>query len=281
MHISWDEIQTLEALVRTGSVEAAGRELSLRHSSVSRRVAAMEARLGTALFVRGARLVPTALTTQIAARAGSLRATAVEIQGLVAAERRGRVGTLVITTSDVLAPLLFLALARARPAQAVEVLVSDDELELVPGQVDLALRPAQGPSGPLRGRRVGRLRVGVYRVQGGAAGWVRPSASLRARASMRWWRDVPEDAPGAVTCNSLLGMRDACRAGLGRAALPSFLAHGDARLRLERELDDGPPLWLLAPATRAVAREARVTQDALFAALRETEGAFTASGSRA
>lgn len=35
-------LQTLEALVRTGSVEAAGRELALQHSTVSRRIAALE-----------------------------------------------------------------------------------------------------------------------------------------------------------------------------------------------------------------------------------------------
>ncbi|MBX3129346.1 MAG: LysR family transcriptional regulator [Polyangiaceae bacterium] len=40
MHISWEDLHTLEALVRTGSVEAAGRELALQHSTVSRRIAA-------------------------------------------------------------------------------------------------------------------------------------------------------------------------------------------------------------------------------------------------
>ncbi|NTX66092.1 LysR family transcriptional regulator [Myxococcus sp. CA051A] len=274
MHISWDELQTIEALVRTGSVEAAGRELSLRHSSVSRRVAALEARLGTALFARGARLVPSALTLRIAERAAAMRVAARDIEDFVGAERRGRERTVVITTSDVLAPLLFLALAKARPAQAVEVLVSDDELELLPGQVDLALRPGQNPSGALRGRRLGRLKVGVYRARGGAPDWLQPSVELRARASMSWWREVPKDVPGAVTCSSLLAMRDACSAGLGRAALPAFLAHGDARLQFERELDAGPPLWLLAPMARGIPKELREVQRDLFAALRATEGAF-------
>ncbi|MBX3129351.1 MAG: LysR family transcriptional regulator [Polyangiaceae bacterium] len=46
MHIAWEDLQTLEALVRRGSVEAAGRELGLRHSTVSRRISALEGRLG-------------------------------------------------------------------------------------------------------------------------------------------------------------------------------------------------------------------------------------------
>ncbi|GHG90919.1 LysR family transcriptional regulator [Comamonas sp. JC664] len=278
MHISWDDLQTVEALVRTGSVEATGRELSLRHSSVSRRIAALEARLEAALFVRGSRLVPTPLAAQIAARAGPMRTQAAEVAGLLTTERRERQQRLVMTASDVLAPLVFLALSSVAPNQPVEVLVSDQEMELVPGRVDLALRPKHDPSGALRGRRLGRLRIGLYGTSRGMTRWILPSPALRGRTSMRWWRHVPEDAPGAVSCDSLLGIRDACRAGLGRAAFPSFLAHGDPRLRLEKELDGGPPLWLLAPPARGVKREHQALQDALFQALRATEGAFVKQG---
>jgi DNA-binding transcriptional LysR family regulator len=275
MHISWEDLQTLEALVRTGSVEAAGRELELRHSTVSRRIAALEARLGATLFARGPRLVPTALARQIAGGAQAMHTAAGQIQEFVRAERRLRERTIVITTSDVLTPLLCAALARARLAQATEILVTDDELELLPGQVDLALRPSQAPRGSLRGRRLGRLRVGIYRAPKSAPTWVLPGAALRAKASMRWWRHVPESAPGAVVCSSLLAMRDACRFGLGRAALPSALAHEDARLQLEQELDGGPPLWLLAPAGRGVGTKVRDIKERLATALRAVGGAFS------
>ncbi|MFO0726420.1 MAG: LysR family transcriptional regulator [Myxococcota bacterium] len=275
MHMSWDEIQTIEALVRAGSVEAAGRELSLRHSSVSRRIAALEGRYGAALFVRGARLLPTPLALEIAQRAGPMREQANQVEGLLASEHRGRQQRVVITTSDVLAPLLFLALSNSALAHSVEVLVTDQELELLPGRVDLALRPKHEPRGALRGRRLGRLRIGIYGSSKGTASWILPSATLRARTSMRWWRHLPQDTPGAVWCDSLLGLRDACSAGLGRAAFPCFLAQGDPRLRLERELDGGPPLWLLAPAAREVAQGLKETQESLFRALRATEGALT------
>lgn len=209
-----------------------------------------------------------------------MRACAAEIEDLVGSEGRSRARRVVVTTSDVLAPLLFQALARARLGESIEVLVSDDELELLPGQVDLALRPSQNPRGDLRGRRLGRVRVGVYRAHGGAPAWLQPTAALRAKTSMRWWREVPREATDGATrvvsCSSLLAMRDACAAGLGRAALPSFLAHGDPRLRLERELGGGPPLWLLAPIARSVTNELRAAQGALFEALRATEGAFAA-----
>lgn len=275
--MNWDDLQTLEALVRTGSVAAAGRELALRHSTISRRIAALEERLGTVLFARGARLVPTPLASGIAERARSMKMTAGDIAELVGVERRRREEALVVTTSDVLAPLLCAALAKAKLAHGVELLVSEDELELSPGQVDLALRPTQAPRGSLRGQRVGRLRIGVHRGPHVGGGWVLPSAALRAKRSMRWWRHVPETAPGAVVCSTLLAMRDACRAGLGRAAFPCFLAEDDARLHLEREIDGGPPVWLLAAATSGSSARLRETRSKLYAALRSMGGAFSPS----
>ena len=44
--MTWYEIATVAAVVRTRSLLAAARELGLRHSSVSRRLAAIEAALG-------------------------------------------------------------------------------------------------------------------------------------------------------------------------------------------------------------------------------------------
>lgn len=273
MHMGWDDLQTVEAVVRLGNVEAAARELALRHSSVSRRITALEVRLGTALFARGRRLVPTGLALRLAERAAAMRSHATEAQALLAAANRHRAGRQVITTNDVLAPLLFAALARVPSPRAVDVLVSDSELALVPGQVDLALRPSPDPGGALRGRRLGFLRLGVFRARAAPQRWVLPSASLRARKTMRWWKHVPADVDGHLVCNSLLGIRDACRAGLGAALLPCFLVQPQDGLHLDREVDGGPPVWLLAPPGPTPA-DAKAAQRDLFVALRGIPGAF-------
>ncbi len=277
MHLSWEDLQTIESLVRTGSVVGAARELGLRHSSISRRVDALERSLAEPLFLRGPRLRPTTLATAIAARATAMAKHAHEIEALIEGERRARELRLVMTTNDVLAPLVFTALAGHALEETVQVRVSDVEAELAPGTTDLALRPGGQPSGALRGWRLGRLRVGIFRARSGQHGartWILPSADLRKRSSMRWWKAVPDDAEGRVECNSLLSMRDACIAGLGRAALPSLLAAQDTRLQLEEEIDGGPPVWLLAPATRrADARRRRVAQ-LLVSSIRSARGVW-------
>lgn len=279
MHIAWDDLQTVEALVRTGSIVGAARELSLRHTSISRRVDALERSLGTPLFLRGARLRPTPLALSIAERAGAMRSHATDIEALIEEQRRLGEGRLVITTNDVLAPLLFEALRRAAlHEERVEVLVSDAEQELAPGVADLALRPSYTPGGTLRGQRLGTLRVGVFRARGSKSddggAWILPAPALRGRASMRWWSVIPRDATSRVTCDSLLAIRDACVAGLGRSVLPAFLAAGDERLELEREVSKGTPVWLLSPATRRADSRLRRTKAALSAALRSSPDAW-------
>lgn len=278
MHIDWNDLQTLEALVRVGTLEGAARALGLTHTSVSRRLSALEARLATPLFVRGARLVPTPLAREIAARAGPMEASAAAVSAVLARARREREERIVVTTNDVLAPLLFRALARVPRPPHVEVVVDDAELVLGPGEVDLALRPGADPSGALRGRRLGALAMGVFGpVDGGGEDrWVLPDAALRARRSMSWWHHLPDDAPGGVTCNTLSAMRDACAAGLGCAVLPAFLLTGDTRVRRLRELPEGPAVWLLAPPTDAARPIARRFRAALVSTLVAVDGAFVA-----
>lgn len=268
MHIDWSGLQTVEALVRVGGVQAAAAELGLRHTTVSRRVEALERGLGVTLFIRGPRLVPTPLARELAQRAAAMRPVAAEVNDLLSHARRATEGRLVVATSDVLAPLLFSALAK-EDLPHVEVRVSDAVADLAPGVVDVALRPGHEPAAGLRGRQLGRLRLGVFRAPGSADAWVQPTMALRGKRSMRWWRAVPEAGAARVSCDSLAAMRDACAAGLGRAVLPVFLARATPRLRLERELDDTTPVWLLTAPVRG--EEAKALRERLAKALRSLD----------
>lgn len=264
-------MQTIEALVRHGNMQAAASELGLKHSSISRRVDALERELGVSLFVRGSRLRPTAIALELAQRVSQMRPIAGGVEELLAQTRREREGQLVVTTSDVLAPLLFRALEKTKVPH-VEVHVSDAVETLAPGSVDFALRPGHEPQAGLKGRQLGRLRLGIFRFSGD--GWIQPSASLRAKKSMRWWKEVPSDGASRVSCDSLLAMRDACAAGLGRAVLPVFIGHA-SKLRLERELESTTPVWLLTAPVRS--DESRQQRDALATALRELDDVWVKS----
>jgi len=188
----------------------------------------------------------------------------------------------VITTSDALVPLLLRACARITGSsdehdRKIRLVITDDERELEPGSIDMALRPTGAPRRSLRGRRLGSLAVGVYQRKGGPklTTWIAPSDEMRRRISMRWFRRMPAaDAREAMVCDRLVAMRDACAAGLGRAMLPCALAEGDPRLeRLESVEGDGTPLWLFVATNNE--SSFRSFADALTRELRAEKGAWT------
>lgn len=280
MRISWDDLQTVEVLVRVGTVAGAAKELSLRHSTVSRRIDAIEKALEEPLFLRGARLRPTHLAMQIAEHAATMADKARVIDTLVRAAGRQRQARLVVSTNDVLAPMLLQAIARMPDEGGrVQLKVTDEEVELAPGVMDLALRPGSQPRAALRGWRLGKLRVGIYQAASLPAdqdAWVLPSPSLSARSSMRWWKAIPRQAQGRIECNSLLAMRDACQQGLGRTVLPAVLAHEDARLVQVEKGPPGPAVWLLSSATRHGDKALRASALSLVDTLRALPGIWAA-----
>lgn len=94
MHIPWEDLEVLLAIAEEKSFSAAARRLSLTQPTVSRRVSALEARLGTSLFVRhvdgaalteeGARLLPAARQmARFAEEAGQAAAQASNVSGKV------------------------------------------------------------------------------------------------------------------------------------------------------------------------------------------------------
>jgi len=270
----WEDIETVAAVVRTGSFLAAARELGVQHSSISRRIAAIEEKLGETLFLRGRRLAPTALAREVEGHAADMAVAARRLDARLAEWRTHRAAEVAITTNDVLAVLLFRGLARARLTTRVRVAVTDVQRELEPGTTDLALRPSGAPLRSWRGRRLGVLAVAVFRPAGRNAdpGWILPAGELRARASTPWLRAVPADGP--IECDRILAMRDACAAGLGRAVLPAFLGLDDPRLELTRKLDDGIPVWLFAAGSRRKSGSVGQVADQLASALRGQRGVW-------
>ncbi|MGW2179137.1 LysR family transcriptional regulator [Streptomyces sp. NPDC001732] len=106
---SVDDLQLVEAVARHGSVGAAARELLVSQPSASRRLIALERRLGTGLFDRdttGAR--PTAAGRELARQSAQLLAhlDALPERALAAVDAP----TLAVGTIQALSPMVFTAL---------------------------------------------------------------------------------------------------------------------------------------------------------------------------
>ncbi len=271
-HLKWDDLQVVLAIARAGSLSGASRALYISHATVFRRLNAIEARLGVALFERHRHgYTPTLAGEDLAATAERVQRDIDGVERRLVGQDSRLSGTLRITTTDTLfAGLLSPVCASFRkrhPDIRLEVVISNQRYSLSRREADIALRPTRKPPETLVGRCIGNIKLAAY-GQGqrwSAArtplppdslpieGWIGPDVHLGDAALENWMRG--KDA--AYTLDSLLGVQLALRQGPEMAVLPCYLGDADSALvRLSDPIEAlTTPLWLLThPDLRGVAR---------------------------
>ncbi len=165
--MNWDDLRFFLALAREGSVSAAGRVLNVKHTTVARRISALEDKLGSRLFDHlsdGYVMTPAGENLYQHALVMEEQAQAVDRQvfGLDAQLQ----GSLKLTASyDVLGRLVVPHLGlfkRAYPGIELELLGSSGLTDLSARQADIALRLTPKPPDYLIGKKVLPLRHGIY-----------------------------------------------------------------------------------------------------------------------
>jgi DNA-binding transcriptional LysR family regulator len=166
MALDWDDLRVVLALDRSGSVAAASRNLGIDRTTAARRLAALEATLGTRLLVRRAGGVqPTTAARAIAARAAEMEALALAVDRELAG-REGRVaGTVRVSATEalagrVLAPALS-DLCLRHSGLSVELEVEARAVSLARGEADVAVRLLSPVEATSAGRRVATVGYGA------------------------------------------------------------------------------------------------------------------------
>jgi DNA-binding transcriptional LysR family regulator len=261
--LAWDDLRCVLSIARTGSLSGAARALGVGHSTVFRRLNAIERRLGVTLFDRTREGYTATASGELAVAA----ANAMEIEAL-AVERRmlgaaGRIsGVVRLATSELFAgfilPAVLSDFLAQHPEIEVEVDVSSRSVDLTRREADLALRASNAPPDDLIGRQVGELRYAVYGARGQP-----PASAVAALADYPWlgfdqslahleiarWRDAHfANASTRVRFNSLAPMLHAAGEGLGLAILPIFAAQRLETLSRLTPILDQPrmKLWVLS-----------------------------------
>lgn len=162
----WSLYRTLAAVIRTGSLTAAGRHLGLTQPTVARQIEALEAALGADLFVRTHRgLSPTSVATRLAPFAESLAETAAALRR-AAAPAAEVAGTVRVTAGHTLGveflPPILADLRREHPGLRVELSLSDAVEDLLARKADVAVRMIEPTQKALRARRVNSVEMGLY-----------------------------------------------------------------------------------------------------------------------
>jgi DNA-binding transcriptional LysR family regulator len=263
--LAWDDFRLIKAIADQRALPAAAVALGLNHSTVFRRLGQIEEALGLKLFERhrsGYVATPAGEEmTQLAERVDEdITAFARRLAG---AEIKPA-GELRVTTNDtllvdLLTPL-FAAFLKQCPDIRLDVLLSNQSLNLSKRDADVAIRATDNPPDTLVGRRAARIAWALYgrtldfsepEPIEPAALWERTWVSLGEHfAGLKAVRHLQQNvAPDRIIyrVNTVLGLAEAVEAGIGLGFLPCFIA--DTRPALLRLAAPDPgfaaDLWLL------------------------------------
>ena len=253
----WNDLRHLIAVSRHGSTLAAAKALGVNQSTVHRRLAELETRVGLALVKRhpsGYRL--SELGETLIGQVLSVETAVMGLERQVQALKHDLKGVIRLTcpeptVSRIVATGLLDRFYERYPGLTVEFVTSDRYLDIAKGEADVAFRSGEPADDSLVGRKICDSVWAIYASKSYVQQHGRPGsiAELADHALIgfdgimqnhRVAKWLPLAVPNAHIVNrnnSMLGTLSAVKAGIGVAPLPTTL--GDAEETLIQVL---PPV---------------------------------------
>ena len=258
--IDWDDVRYFLAVARGGSVRAAAAQLGVNHSTVLRRVAQLEERLGAQMFEKlpsGYRL--TAAGEEVLELAEQMEASSHKLETRVFGRDQNVRGPLRATLAPTLATHLlmpdFADFARLHPDIEMEILASGELANLTNREADVAIRVVYDRKSlplNLHALKGPELFGGVYMSRDRLAAWRANGLDpprwivISSHGVPDWAREVRTTGVPFKTTDGEAQIA-AVRQGIGMTILPCFI--GDAAPLLARvpgtDLHRHGTLWLL------------------------------------
>jgi DNA-binding transcriptional LysR family regulator len=275
--MNWDDMRFFLALSREGSISAAGRSLGVNHTTVARRIAALEDVLGTRLFDR----LPDGY--EMTQSAENLYRHALEIEAHTQAINRevfgqdaALKGPLKLTVShDVANRLLIRDLRSFRneyPCIDLEILTTTGLVDLASRQADIAVRLTAKPPDYLVGREVLPMRHGIYGSQKYLEEMNGSVDAVLFRGDNEYPEWIKEHFPepaSVMRTDDITTMLTAVREHHGLARMPCYIGDSDPDIRrLDVRLSPSTwGIWILSHVDLRSTARVRVCRDFLVAAI--------------
>ena len=267
MQSSWNDLRYLVAIKRAQTLGAAARQLRVDDTTVSRRLAALESKLGEKLVQRrgDSRLVLTEVGERVVQCAEAMERQYQLICGLAGNRDVVGMGTVRLTAVPIIANRLLAprvgALVDKHPGLVLELIPDSRDFNLTRREADVAVRLGRPVTGGMniKTRRVGTLKYAVYasRSTGKAQSlpWIVYEDSMAHLPQARWMEQMAQehgDRRSALRVHDAETALEATVAGLGRTLLPCLVADAETLIR-RVELQRARPLpsreiWLLTHA---------------------------------
>jgi DNA-binding transcriptional LysR family regulator len=265
--MDWDLCRYFTAVAEAGDYTSAARRLRSSHPTVSRKIAALEASLGTRLFARTTEgLALTVQGRRFREHTEAMAAAAARAEAAVAARGTAARGAVKLSIGPTLAahwlmPRMSKFLDSHRHIE-LDLITHPFPVSVRRREADIVLRVFDTGDENLIGRKIGRLGVGFYASRDYVARRGLPEhrddwrnhnvvgfADKTTNTELGRWSDrVAQDASVVMRCSSQSDMLAATRAGVGISVMSCFV--GDSFADLVRvapqKLAGLSDLWLLA-----------------------------------
>lgn len=285
MSENWDDLRYFLALARSGTISSAARVLGVRHTTVSRRIAHLEASFGMRLFERTASGYVLSLdAAALLPKIEQVETAMIALDRQLYAKEGELAGPVRVTLPhDLYESVLVSDIAQLTsqyPNIELELQVTKGLKNLANREADIAIRFSPSPPGELVGRELLKLTHGIYVERSLASQKNVPVILWGSESEIPAWAEqhFPDSRIG-LRVDALSSMYQAVASGVGVAKLPRFYPNSFAhncvvRLPLKITPSDWG-LWVLThPDLRATPR-IQVVKNYLQQALDAKQSLFT------
>lgn len=286
--MNWDDLKIILAISRCGTMSGAASQLKVQHSTISRRVKALEKQLGTNLIRRNSGSYElTRAGKKIRDVALKVEKEIISVDGALSNEDAPLTGALRVTTinslaSTVLMPI-FCAFSRAHPQIDLHISVSNSTASLANREADIAIRLSNAPPETLIGKRVVTVSSAVY----GNSDYLRKhkekSSDLKwlgvtcCGFHKAWTKESSDITKYHFNCDDALLTLAALREGVGISYLPCCI--GDTESTLARYCEPDPKfdlgLWVLMHTESRNNARVLAFRDYIISAIEKQQNTFT------
>jgi DNA-binding transcriptional LysR family regulator len=272
MELEWSDLTVILAICRAGSLSGAARMLGHNHSTIFRKINAIEEKTGVRFFERlPDGYVMTEAGETVMRYAERIESEVHALSREVLGQDMRLQGKIRVTAPDgittQITPRLFAEFCRLNPGVSIDIVAGSPALDLSRREADVAIRATTKPPDTSLGRKICDFRFGIYSspqylkqnrdTSMQEQSWCLLQGIVDWLIPLIWKKRAHGERQAVFSSSASQAVLNAAAEGMGFTMMPCYLGDADTRLlRVGEPLESlTMELWVLThPDLRHTAR---------------------------